>query len=222
MRSDHLLLMLAMAATLMGGCTLGQRTTLDAPASVQFPADGDSLDFWDALETQSVTTNDDALHGLLLLVHQQPEATNWEERVAAARSRGWILSDQEPPAPFESAQMGFVAVCLCHVLDVQGGLSLRLWGRIPRYCTRELVHMGVIPGITEHEALSGAEFIALLGAAEQRQLIDRAWAAQTKEAPAATSSGVGPAPAPDTPASDSPSEPPADDESTAGEDEATS
>jgi hypothetical protein len=224
MRSDHHLLMLAVgtAAMAIGGCTLSQRTTIDTPAAVQFPGDGDSLNFWDALEVQPVTTNDDALHGLLLLVRQEPPATNWEERVAAARALGWIQDDQEPPAPFESAEMGFVAVCLCHVLNVQGGLSLRLWGRVPRYCTRELVHMGLLPGITEHEALSGAEFIALLGNAEQRQLIDRAWTARTIEPPAAASSGEGSAPAPDTPANDPPSEPAADDEPPAGEGEATS
>ncbi len=223
MHSEYRTLMLALgiATTGVAGCGLGTRTTIESPAAVQFPASDDSLDFWDALEIQPVTTNDDALHGLLLLAESEPPPATWEERVAAARLLGWIPPDQDPPARFESAQMGFVAVCLAHVLDMQGGLSMRLWGRVPRYCTRELVHMGLIPGITEHEALSGAEFIALLGAVEQRQHIDRAWAARQNEPPAAASSGEGSAPATDTPANDSPSAVP-DDETAAEEGEAAS
>lgn len=213
--------MLTLGIAAIAGCGLNARTTIESPASAEFPASGDSLDFWDALETQSVTTNDDALHGLLLLADTQPPAEDWDGRVAAARGLGWIRAGQEPPAPFESAQMGFVAVAVCHILDVRGGLSMRLWGRVPRYCTRELVHMGLIPGITEHEALTGAEFIALLGAAEQRQLIDRAWAARHNEPPAAASSGEGTAPAADIPANDAPSAP-TDDGSAAGEGETAS
>jgi hypothetical protein len=224
MRSDFRLLLMSvgLGTALLAGCGLGARTTIESPAASQFPGEADSLDFWDSLETQSVTTNDDALHGLLLLVDTQPQPANWEERVAAARELDWIPADQEPPPPLESAQMGFVAVCVCHILDVQGGLSLRLWGRIPRYCTRELVHMGLIPGITEHEALTGAEFTALLGGVERRQLIDRAWAARQNEPPAAVSSGAGPAPATETPADESPPPPQADDETTAGEGETAS
>jgi len=55
----------AMLTTMLGlaGCGLMDRTTVDSPAAAQFPTADDSLDFWDALETQAVTTNDDAVHG---------------------------------------------------------------------------------------------------------------------------------------------------------------
>jgi hypothetical protein len=196
MRSDINLLASAIALACLSGCGLNARTTIDSPASTQFPTDADSLDFWDTLEVQPVTTNDDALHGLLLLVQQDPIAETWESRLSAARSRGWI-GEKTTLEPNESAQMGMIAVCLCHILDVQGGLSMRMFGRIPRYSTRELVHIGLIPGITEHEALSGAEFIALLGAAEQRQSIDHALA--VREASAEVAEPVADAPGPDAP-----------------------
>jgi hypothetical protein len=185
-----------LTATLaLTACGLMDRTTLESPAAAQFPGAEDSLDFWDALEKQSVTTNDDALHGLLLL-EEAPAGNSWEDRWQAATERGWVPAETAPPTPTESAEMGFIAVCLCHVLDVRGGLSMQLFGRTPRYCTREVVHMGLIPGITEHEALSGAEFIALLGAAEQRLLIDRTWAARAAEVPSLPAEGAAPATTP--------------------------
>jgi hypothetical protein len=217
MRSECILIAATLAVAFAGGCGFDARTTLESPASVQFPSEADSLDFWDSLETQPVTTNDDALHGLLLLVRQDPPAETWEARVGAAKERGW-LSEETTLKANESAQMGFIAVCLCDILDVQGGLSMRLFGQIPRYSTRELVHMGLIPGITEHEALSGAEFIALLGAAEQRQSIDHAWA--VREASAAVAGSPSELGEPETPATEP--EAPSEQAPTAEEGETTS
>jgi hypothetical protein len=222
MRSEFQLLLIVLAATILGGCGLSDRTTIESPAAMQFPTDADSLDFWDTLETQPVTTNDDALHGLLLFVQYQPPANSWDERIAAAHALGWVEPHKKPLEPLESAQMGFIAVCVCHAIDVQGGLSMRLWGRVPRYCTRELVHMGLIPGITEHEALSGAEFIAVLGLAEQHQFINRALAAHDSAAAAADASGDGQSTAPDQPASEPLDEAPASEETPAEEGETTS
>jgi len=191
MRSDSTRSRIAIlsAAAVLAGCGLHERTQLVSSAAVQFPAPDDSLDYWDALESQPVTTNDDALHGLLMFAHATPHADTWEARVEMARSLGWIPVDGSPPAAEESAQMGFIAVCLCDVLQVQGGLSMTLFGPTPRYCTRELVHMGLLPGITEHEALTGAEFSALLAAAEQRQRVDEARAARAAIASAPRTDG---------------------------------
>lgn len=207
MRSDFTLLVSAAALVCLSGCGLNTRTTVESPASTQFPTDADSLDFWDTLEIQPVTTNDDALHGLLLLVQQDPPAESWESRLSAAQNRGWI-GEKTTLEPKESAQMGMIAVCLCDILDVQGGLSMRMFGRIPRYSTRELVHIGLMPGITEHEALSGAEFIALLGAAEQRQSIDHALA--VRNASAVAEEPVANAPGPDAPATEPTPDTPSD------------
>jgi hypothetical protein len=44
--------------------------------------------------------------------------------------------------------------------------------------------MGLLPGITENEALTGSEFLALIAATEQQQWLDMAFAA--REAAAAT------------------------------------
>lgn len=201
---------LVILAATLSSCGLHERTSIDQSASLQFPTTTDSLDFWDALEKQSVTTNDDALHGLILLTNTDQELGTWDERVRFARTQGWIAEDAEPPPPQESAQMGFIAVCVCDVLNVRGGLSMQLLGPTPRYCTRELVHMGLLPGITEHEALTGAEFTALLASVEQRQRVVEAKAARAAQS--ATPSGASGASAPKAPDASQQAEPPATDQ----------
>ena len=63
----------------------------------------------------------------------------------------------------------------CQILDIQGGLTMRVLGPSPRYCTRELVAMGMLPGLTANEALSGLEFIAYIDGLEERDRLQRAW-----------------------------------------------
>ena len=181
MRSEFRLLVSIGLLISLVGCGLTERTTVEKSAVVQWPTSDDSLDFWDTLESQSVTTNDDALHGLLLLVQESPPPADWNQRLEAAQRRGWLKTDIKLQAE-ESARVGMIAVCICHILDVQGGLSMRLMGKIPRYSTRELVHMGLLPGITENEALTGSEFLALIAATEQQQWLDMALAARDQAA----------------------------------------
>jgi hypothetical protein len=153
-----------------------ERTHLTDTAVDQFPGADDTLDYWDALETQSVTTNNDALHGLILVADgDEGLLKTYPERVARARALGWMPADSETPKSGDSATLGLLAVAGCHILDIPGGLSMAIWGKTPRYSLKELVHISVLPGIGEHEALSGAEFIAYIDALEQRQRVDAAW-----------------------------------------------
>jgi hypothetical protein len=117
MRSEFRLLAAIGTVMALVGCGLTERTTVEQSAVVQWPTSDDSLDYWDTLESQAVTTNDDALHGLLLLVQESPPPADWNERLAAAQRRGW-LGAVTSLQPTESAQIGMIAVCICHILDV--------------------------------------------------------------------------------------------------------
>ena len=48
------------------------------------------------------------------------------------------------------------------IMDIKGGLTMCLLGPSPRYCTRELVYLEIIPNRTENQSLSGLEFIELV------------------------------------------------------------
>jgi len=175
MPSRRFILLMAVLVTAASGCSF-ERTQIVNSAVTQHPTADATLNFWDALATQSVTTNDDALHALILFQDgDEGLKATYDQRVDRARALGWIPATGTAPPPDESATVGMLATAGCHILKIDGGLSVRLFGLTPRYSLRELVHIGVLPGISEHEALSGAECIAFIEALEQRQLIDAAW-----------------------------------------------
>jgi hypothetical protein len=131
------------------------------------PADEAELDFWEGLEQQRIVTVNDALHALLLFADEGGSFATYEQRLAAAKRRKWLPAGADPAAN-ESAAVGLVAMAACQVLDVKGGLTMRLLGPSPRYCTRELVFLGILPPRTEHQSLSGLELIDVVGRLEDR------------------------------------------------------
>lgn len=163
MRSEaRLATALVASAMVLGGC---QRTMVENPAAAQFPASEEQLEFLDALETQRVVSNDDALHGLLMFADADADLRTWDERLARARELGWV-SEKDDPAANESVTVGRVSSVLCRVLDIDGGLTMRLFGPSPRYATRELVYLRLLTDRTEYQTLSGLEFLDLLSRAE--------------------------------------------------------
>lgn len=141
-----------------GGC---ERTRIADSAVVRFPAAAQELDFMDALSKQVVVTNDDALHGLITFADGADLCRDYAARVKIAQDKGWVPEGWNPPAD-ESATVGWMAVAGCKVLDIKGGLTMRVFGPTPRYATRELVFMGVLPMRTDNQSLSGAEFLDYL------------------------------------------------------------
>jgi hypothetical protein len=145
------------AGAAMAGCA---RTVTDGSVVDRHGTAEAELEFWDGLTTERVLTNNDALHGLLM-IGGQPAGT-YEERLEAARSRGW-LEAAAAPAANASAPVGMVAVAVCEILEIRGGVTMHVFGPSARYCTRELVFRGLIPQRGEHQAMSGLEFIDLAG-----------------------------------------------------------
>lgn len=67
MRSDRVITMCVASVLLMCCCIGCERARIKDSAVDQFPRSTEELDFLDALEKQMVVTNDDALHGLIVL-----------------------------------------------------------------------------------------------------------------------------------------------------------
>ena len=161
------------AGLVLPGCNLFERTTIENSAAVQFPGGDQDFEFWDALSKQSVVTNNDALHGLLLLADGSDDCETYECRYEAAVEKGWFEGSWGGmPAADASAKVGWMAVAGCRILEIDGGLTMRLFGDSPRYCSRELTFMRILPAVTENEALSGLEFTAYVDNIEDRQRFD--------------------------------------------------
>jgi hypothetical protein len=131
------------------------------------PADAAELDFWEGVEAQRIVTVNDALHALFLLADGSDSFATYDDRLAEAKQRKWLPAGWDPAAN-ESATVGLVAMAACQILDVKGGLTMRVLGPSPRYCTRELVFLGILPPRTEHQSLSGLELMDVVGRLEDR------------------------------------------------------
>lgn len=74
-------------------------------------------------------------------------------------------------APEAALRRGTLAVALARALDIRGGLTMRLFGTSPRYATRELQYAGVYPPSSPQQTFSGAEFLGIIGRAEDYQRV---------------------------------------------------
>lgn len=151
---------LGLGATILvtaGGLSGCQRQVLPGSAVDRFPSAEDELDFLAEVHGMTAVTNNDALHGLIIFADGFDACTSYEERVELARSRRWVPQGFNASAN-ESASVGWMAMAGCQICDIRGGLTMHLLGPTPRYCTKELVFMQVLPLKTENQSLSGAEF----------------------------------------------------------------
>lgn len=152
------LLLASVALLFTVGC---QRAMLESSAVDKFPSADDELEFIDAVEAEKVVTNNDALHALFLISLRADPATDYAGRVAAAKERGWLGAAFDEPAN-ESAEIGWMARAACMEGGIKGGLTMQVFGPVPRYATKELVFMGVLPPRSENQSLSGSAFIDFL------------------------------------------------------------
>ncbi len=192
MRSDRTMTMCVAGLLLLGCCVACERSHIKDSAVDQYPRSSQELDFLDALEKQIVVTNDDALHGLIVFADGADLSSTYEGRVAVARQKQWVGSGWNPPAD-ESAQIGWMSVAACRIVGIKGGLTMRVMGPIPRYATKELIFMDVLPLRTENQSLSGREFVDFIDRLGRVQKSGKALA--LAEAPTSGSSGEGVIPA---------------------------
>jgi hypothetical protein len=60
-----------------------------------------------------------------------------------------------------------LAQILCRILDIKGGVTMRLIGAHPRYALRELTYMEIMPtNSSPQQGLSGIEFVGVINKAE--------------------------------------------------------
>ncbi|MAE65666.1 MAG: hypothetical protein CMJ18_15465 [Phycisphaeraceae bacterium] len=123
------------------------------------------FEFWHTLAMRPITSNNEAFHGLILFIAEQDEADDYEGRVAWLRERDMLPRGFDRPAD-EAVQRGTVAVVLARYLKLRGGVAMHLLGPTPRYATRELEYMHLIPPSSPNQTLSGTQFAGILGRIE--------------------------------------------------------
>lgn len=126
------------------------------------------LDFWHTLAGRAVTSNDEAFHALLLYTDGQDPAGSYEQRVETLKGRKMLPPGFNAPAD-HAVTRGDLAVAIARILEVRGGLMLRLAPRSPRYATREMVFIELYPPSAPHQTFSGTEFLGIMGRVEDFQ-----------------------------------------------------
>lgn len=119
------------------------------------------IDFLAAVEKMPAVTNNDALHAFLLLQDGDDASADYAARVQEGVRRGWLAAGAAK-LPNEAARVGWMATAGCVVMNVKGGLTMRVIGPVPRYATKELVYMEILPLRTENQVLTGSEFVDYL------------------------------------------------------------
>ncbi|MFA7237383.1 MAG: hypothetical protein WC058_11005 [Phycisphaeraceae bacterium] len=173
MRTFFTVTWLTLAALFAAGC---EATKTVSPLITNYDQQNATadLDYWHGLAEQPITTNNDAFHGLIeLAVAPAPGSTpgnadtckTYDERVAWLKDHQYLDASFDRPAD-EAARRGTVAQIICRIKKIDGGLTMHVLGANPRYATRELVYLRIMRPGTEQQALSGMEFVGIVGKAQ--------------------------------------------------------
>jgi hypothetical protein len=121
-----------------------------------------------------ICSNDDAFHLLIQYTNGQDPCGDYTQRVSWLKSRQMLPDGFDRPAD-EAITRGTLAVGIARVLNIHGGIVMRILPRSERYVTRELVYRGVYPpGSSPQQTYSGLEVIGVLAKMEDLQTGDPA------------------------------------------------
>ncbi len=152
------------AALALAAC---QRTQLASPLITDYDeADATAeLDYWHGLADRPLTTNNDAMHGLIEFHRGEDPTRSYEERLQLLKDEGLLDPGFDRPAD-EAVTRGTVAQVLSRSIGIEGGLTMRLIGAHPRYATRELVYLDIMRRGTAQQGMAGIEFVGTVARAE--------------------------------------------------------
>lgn len=159
--------LIAIAFVSIAGCQ-SARVSQPLTANLAGSEPDAQMEFWHTLATRSLTSNDEALHGVLLFLDSQDPATDYPSRVKALKSRGLLPADFNQPAD-QAVQRGTLAVIFVRAFKIKGGVMQRVTADHPRYAVRELMYMDLFPPSSPQQTFSGAEFVGIIGRMEDHQ-----------------------------------------------------
>jgi hypothetical protein len=152
---------------LMVGCH-GAQVQHDVTADLGGNDPDVQLDFWHTLADRPLTSNQDALHGMLLYLDNKDDCADYAARVALLKQRKILPGDFNKPAN-AAVERGTVAVMFVKTLKLHGGWAMHVFGPTPRYAVRELIYLSIFPYCSPQQTFSGLEFVGVIGALEDYQ-----------------------------------------------------
>lgn len=148
---------------LLSGCA---RTSIDHAIPTDYARSDDTaaLDFWHRLNERPAISNDEGLHGVLVLMAGNDPTVTYEDRLALLREEGWIPGSFDEPSDL-AMQRGTLAKAIVEAIGIEGGVMYRVTGA-RRYADRELVALNIMSPGTELQAVSGSDFLGIITRAQ--------------------------------------------------------
>jgi hypothetical protein len=171
MRSDFprwpVLALMVVFAAFVSGCQSHTRG-VSLPPSLGGNDPQMQMDFWHVLPERKVVSNDEAFHALLLFVDGKDLTGDYAGRVKLLTERRMLPSHFNEDSE-AAIRRGTVAVAIMRALRLEGGLTIHLFGVYSRYAVREMEYVGLFPPSSPQQTFSGAEFLGIIGRAEDFQ-----------------------------------------------------
>ena len=151
----------------VGGCApagvKGVRAFEDLPA-----AEGEVMsdaEFFYELTNKRYCSTDDAYRGVLLFIDGKDTSKDFQERAARVQMHGIVKKSWKHNAKAPITK-GKVAYMFARALEIRGGVVYNITDASPRYALRELIYHDIIISGSENQKLSGAEYVGILGRAD--------------------------------------------------------
>lgn len=156
--------LIALACIALQGCT---RSIISGEHETAFADTSETatLDFWHTLPGHSAVTNAQGFHGVLLFADGVDNTGSYEARIEELKKRGWVEADFEED-PNMAMSRGALAKALAHAMDVKGGVMMQITHTSPRYATRELLYLSIMPPGTDQQVISGLDYVGVISKAQ--------------------------------------------------------
>jgi hypothetical protein len=130
-----------------------------------FPGPADTK-FYRELLQKKVCSNDDGARIILAFAERSDPERNYLERFGRLKELG-LLREGWRFSPDDALPADLFAYLLCRSLDIQGGLSARVFGLGPRTAYREAVNLRLMRANGQGRPLSGSEVLSIMARAEE-------------------------------------------------------
>jgi hypothetical protein len=120
------------------------------------PRQAINRDYFRRLVKQSRARKVDGVYTVMVLLGKEKEFKTFPEELAYLEKNGYIPQGKRWDLN-ASLTKGELAFMLCKVLEIKGGIHMRLFGVSPRYALAELVYMGLMTQGREADVVTGRE-----------------------------------------------------------------
>lgn len=148
----------------LAGCANPQAMRITPPAQPLAAGEG-SAEFLDRISSQNRVSEDEALHGVLLLLDGEDPCENFEQRVHKLAQRKIVSSNWSYNGD-EAITRGKLAYIIYQACNLSGGVTVTVTGPSQRYCMRELQYQNIMVAGAFYYPVDGMEFVAVLTRAD--------------------------------------------------------